>query len=801
MTSIPSGLVPTKITDLPEYGGSDASGYLPYVLGGILYKVAFDQIDSVGAVPSSRTITAGTGLTGGGDLSTNRSIAVAAGGIGPTQLEDTAVTPAAYGSASEVPVITVDQQGRITAASTTTVDDVNKAPLTRNLTAGAGLTGGGTLAADRTFAVDFEVSVPLSGGTADAGVSDTAARGDHVHPAVDLTDTTETQGVLPLGRGGTGDGLSAVAGAVVYSTGTKLEIGSAGTAGQVLMSQGTSSPIWATVSGTGTVTSVNASGGTTGLSFSGGPVTTAGTLTLAGTLAVANGGTGSTTAAGARVALLPSLTGNATKALVVNGAETDVQWIAQTTGTVTSVGVSGGTTGLTASGGPVTTSGTITLAGTLAVANGGTGSTTAAGARTALGLAIGTDVQAYSANLAAVAGLVSAADKLPYFTGSGTAAVTDFSAFGRTLVDDANAGAARTTLGAAASGANSDITSLSALSTALSVAQGGTGSTTAAAARVALLPSIAANNGKVLAVNSGATDVEWIVAGAGTVTSVNVSGGTTGLTASGGPVTASGTITLAGTLAAANGGTGQTTYAVGDILYASTTSALSKLAGVATGNALISGGVGVAPSWGKVGLTTHVSGTLPVANGGTGSTTAANARTALGAAASGANSDITSLSALSTALSVAQGGTGATTLTGILKGNGTSAFTAVTAPAGTIVGTTDTQTLTNKTLTAMVIDGGFSEEVAAMPALNIDPANGSIQTKTLTSNSTFTESLSSGQSVTLLIDDGSAYTITWPTIVWKTDSGAAPSLNTTGYTVIEVWKVSTTLYGARVGDN
>jgi len=76
-----------------------------------------------------------------------------------------------------------------------------------------------------------------------------------------------------------------------------------------------------------------------------------------------------------------------------------------------------------------------------------------------------------------------------------------------------------------------------------------------------------------------------------------------------------------GTLGVAGGGTGQTTYAVGDLLYASTTTALSKLADVATGNALISGGVGVAPSYGKIGLTTHVSGTLPVGNGGTNLTT------------------------------------------------------------------------------------------------------------------------------------------------------------------------------------
>ena len=83
------------------------------------------------------------------------------------------------------------------------------------------------------------------------------------------------------------------------------------------------------------------------------------------------------------------------------------------------------------------------------------------------------------------------------------------------------------------------------------------------------------------------------------------------------------------------GGTGQTSYAVGDLLYADTTTSLAKLADVATGNALISGGVGVAPAWGKIGLTTHVSGTLPVANGGTGTATAFTAGSVVFAGASG----------------------------------------------------------------------------------------------------------------------------------------------------------------------
>ena len=75
-----------------------------------------------------------------------------------------------------------------------------------------------------------------------------------------------------------------------------------------------------------------------------------------------------------------------------------------------------------------------------------------------------------------------------------------------------------------------------------------------------------------------------------------------------------------GTLAVVRGGTGLASYTTGDIVYASGATTLASLADVATGNALISGGVGVAPSYGKIGLTTHVSGTLAVGNGGTGNT-------------------------------------------------------------------------------------------------------------------------------------------------------------------------------------
>jgi len=147
---------------------------------------------------------------------------------------------------------------------------------------------------------------------------------------------------------------------------------------------------------TGTVTSVDASGGTTGLNFSGGPITTNGSLVLGGTLALTAGGTGGTSAFAARVNILPSLTGNAGKVLAVNAGATDVEYITVAgTGTVTSIDASGGTTGLSFSGGPVTAAGTLTLSGTLAVAHGGTGLT-----------ALGTGITTWlgtpsSANLAA----------------------------------------------------------------------------------------------------------------------------------------------------------------------------------------------------------------------------------------------------------------------------------------------------------------------------------------------------------------------------------------------------------------
>ncbi|CAB5238224.1 Intramolecular chaperone auto-processing domain containing protein [uncultured Caudovirales phage] len=115
------------------------------------------------------------------------------------------------------------------------------------------------------------------------------------------------------------------------------------------------------------------------------PITIVGNTISLSTVPIASGGTGATTAATAIENLLPSYTGNANKRLGLNSGGTALEWVADGGGTVTSIAASGGSTGLTFTGSPITSSGTLTLGGTLAVASGGTGATTAGGALTNLG--------------------------------------------------------------------------------------------------------------------------------------------------------------------------------------------------------------------------------------------------------------------------------------------------------------------------------------------------------------------------------------------------------------------------------
>ena len=143
--------------------------------------------------------------------------------------------------------------------------------------------------------------------------------------------------------------------------------------------------------------------------------------------------------------------------------------------------------------------------------------------------------------------------------------------------------------------------------------------------------------------------------------------------------------------------------------------------------------------------------------------------------------------------------------TGSLLDLSGSAVVYVSATAVDVVTPDASQTLTNKTVEQLILNDGYTEEVFAVTGTTpaFSPDNGSIQTWTLSGNSTPTQTgWDAGQSITLMVDDGSAFTITWTTlaVVWKTDGGVAPTLNTAGFTVIALWKVGTTIYGARVGD-
>jgi hypothetical protein len=296
------------------------------------------------------------------------------------------------------------------------------------------------------------------------------------------------------------------------------------------------------------------------------------------------------------------------------------------------------------------------------------------------GLIIGTDVQAYDAGLQSIAGLTTAADKMIYTTALDVYAVTDLTAAGRALLDDADASAQRTTLGLA----------------------------------------IGTN---VQAYDPGLTSIAGLTTTADRMIYTTAS-----------DVYAVTTLTAAGRaiLDDADAAAQRTTLGLGTVATLS-----------------------------SVSLTTNVTGQLPVGNGGT----------------------------------------GVQTITGVIKGNGTSAFSAATAGTdfvapGTATTFTAQQTFKEVKDTVHTITDGA--------AFEIDPANGSIQVVTLGASRTpAATNFEAGQVVLLGIDDGTAYTITWSTVnpTWVKAGGtaSAPTLATTGYTWIMLWKVASTVYASEVG--
>jgi hypothetical protein len=347
-----------------------------------------------GYVPDSRTITAGTGLIGGGNLTADRTLAI----------DSTGVSANTYGSATQVPVVAVNAQGQITSATNTSIAIPSTAITDKGLANGvASLDAGGTVPVSQlpaavlgalsyqgtwdastntptltssigTKGYYYVVSVAGStnlNGITDWLVGDWAVFNGAVWQKVDNTDAVTSvngfTGAVVLTAADVG---AQPAGTYVTSvSGTSPISSSGGTTPAISISQAgvasngyLSSTDWNTFNGKGSVSSVDLTA-STGISVSGGPITTTGSITVTNTAPdqiVSLTGTGTTNITGT----YPNFTINS-----------DDQY----DGTVTSVGITAGT-GINVSGSPITTSGSITVTNSApdqtVVLNAGTGIST-----------------------------------------------------------------------------------------------------------------------------------------------------------------------------------------------------------------------------------------------------------------------------------------------------------------------------------------------------------------------------------------------------------------------------------------
>ena len=714
MSEVPSNLIPTRITQLPYAPVASEESLLMIVYEGNTYQIMAGDLLQVAGVPTSRQVIAGTGMAGGGALSSNVTLSIAPGGVGSTQLANSGVTSGVYGSATEVPVFTVDVTGRVTAATTTPITVSGYVPNTRQVIAGEGLNGGGALNNNVTLNANLSNSTPLAGNqTGAAGSSTNLSRADHTHPAVDLSDDNEVDGILGLSSGGTARSLVMQPGAVIWSGADGLYVGPAGSLGQVLVSGGSNAPSWGSAlivsdqpanyvyagpaaGGSApttfrllvnadiptTLTGKSISGATNTLSNIGNASLTNSAITINGS-AVSLGGSVTVTATASNALTIGTgLSGtsyNGSSAVTIAIDST----VATLTGTqtLTNKTISGSNNTLSNIANASLTNSSVTV-GTTAIALGASslmlgGLTSVAVTQdpttnlqlatkqyvdtlVSSGITYHTPVKyevpsgnlnaTYNNGTAGVGATLTNAGALVAFTPDGVVASvsdrilvynqTNQAQNGVYVVTTVGSGSVAWVLTRASDADTYALKSTTGLGNgdAFFITSGTTGAgetyvcntsgvitfgTTAITfVQISATQIYSAGTGLTLTgtvfsiTNTGLSAATYGSASSVPVIAFNAQGQATGVTNTAIAIAAS-QIT-SGALVAANGGTGQSSYAVGDLLYASGATALSKLADVATGNALISGGVGVAPSYGKIGLTTHVSGILPIANGGTG---------------------------------------------------------------------------------------------------------------------------------------------------------------------------------------
>ena len=244
MSDVPSNLIPTRLTQLPLAPVADENSLMMIVWQGNNYQIRVGDLLSVAGVPTSRQVIAGTGLTGGGQLTDNVTLSIAPGGVGSVQLAPSGVTSGQYGSATEIPVFGVDSTGRVVNITTVPVQS-GGVPTTRQVIAGTGLNGGGALNANVTLNANLSNATPLAtDGLGAPGVSTDMSRADHQHPSVNLQNSDEVDGVLPLNNGGTARSLVMDEGAIIWSGADGLYVGPVGAIGQMLQSNGTGEYVW-----------------------------------------------------------------------------------------------------------------------------------------------------------------------------------------------------------------------------------------------------------------------------------------------------------------------------------------------------------------------------------------------------------------------------------------------------------------------------------------------------------------------------------------------------------------------------